>query len=476
MVHMEEGVRIIYVGMDQALVRIDLMRERLLVAGLRHPTIIFRVIHWLLDGGKARVKVEIANRATLDVADLPYNRDLLSFLKDEQAAGMELVLVTAVPYEWAQSISRHLGLFDHVLATDETSGNLAGERKLDAILHDAGDRAFGYAGNPLTDEPILKASQLPIMVGKQIALEGKQAERAVHLPQKESKALSWWKSLRPCQWIKNLLVFAPAIATHRLSESWSAGLLAFVAFSLAASAFYLWNDFCDIDEDRIDPDKRSRALASGSMRPSRALVVTALLLLGAGCAAVWLPFDFSLILIGYGIVNALYSSGLQYVRILDLVILTALLLLRVFAGALACHTHVSGWLLVFIFFLALSLAHLKRYTELRRRIKHGIQSIGRFTYPPEKASLLMKMGICAGLASVLVLAVEVTASQASTLYRTPALLFFVSALLFYWIERIWALARREKIECDPFDFIATDPISYLVVLASLAVIGMASIY
>jgi len=473
---MEEGVRIIYVGMDHALVRIDLMRERLLIAALRHPSTLFRAIDWLLEGGKARLKIEIASRATLDVAHLPYNRELVSFLEEERAAGLQLVLVTAVPYEWAQSIARHLGLFDHVLATDEASGNLQGERKLEAILQDADGNAFGYAGNASIDQAILKASQLPIMVGGQIKLVGKQAERAVHLPQKESKALSWWKSLRAGQWIKNLLVFAPALAAHRVDKLWPDGVLAFAAFSLVASAFYLWNDFCDIDENRIDPEKRLRALAGGLMRPSQALIVAALLLLAAGCAAIRLPLDYSLILIGYGIVNALYSISFKNVMFLDLIALAVLLSTRVFAGAAACGVHVSMWLIAFTFFLALSLAHLKRYTELRHRIKYGIESIGRFTYPAEKASLLMKMGICLGLTSVLVLAVDVTASQGSPLYKTPALLFFVGALLFYWMERIWSLARREKITGDAYDFIATDPITYLVALASMAIIWLASIY
>jgi len=473
---MEEGVRIIYVGMDQALVRIDLMRERVLIAALRNPLLLIRAIVWLLQGGKARVKIEIANRATLDVAHLPYNQELLSFLDEERAAGLRLVLVTAVPYEWAASISRHLGLFDAVLATDETSGNLSGERKLDAILEDAYGRAFGYAGDASGDLPILEASQLPIMVGKRAHLTGKQAEKAVHIPQKGNTGLSWWTSLRPCQWIKNLLVFAPAIAAHRVDQLWPNGLLAFLAFSLVASALYLWNDFCDIDEDRIDPEKRSRALAGGAMRPSQALVVAALLLLAGGCAAAQLPLNCGLILAGYGIINVIYSSGVKNVRTLDLITLAVLLLARVFAGAIACGVHVSMWLFTFILFLSLSLAVLKRYTELKRQIKAGIATIGQFTYPAEMAPLLMKIGFCSGLIAVLVFAVDVTASQGSTFYKTPVLLFLVGGLIFYWFERIWSLARQDKIAGDCYDFMARDPITYLVALASLLVVWIASIY
>jgi len=249
-----------------------------------------------------------------------------------------------------------------------------------------------------------------------------------------------------------------------------------LAFSLVASALYLWNDICDIDEDRIDPVKRLRALAGGSIRPSRALIVAALLLLVAGSAALCLPLDYSLVLIGYIIGIILYTSFFKNVMGLDLITAAALLSTRVFAGGAACGVHVSIVLFAYIFLLALSLAHLKRYTELRRRIKYGIESIGRFTYAADKVSLLMKMGLCSGLTSVLVLAVYVAGSQAAPLYKTPALLFVVGGLSFYWIERIWSLARREKITGDLYDFLAADPVTYLVGLVSLAVVWIASIY
>src|SRR5476651_91016 len=124
---MDEGVRTIYVDLDHTLVRIDLLRERLLLAILRNPLIFFKALFWLLQGGRARLKTEIASRCALDVANLPFNEELLSFLKEEREAGLTLVLATAAPHAWAQSISQHLAIFDRVLATDETNGNLKGK-------------------------------------------------------------------------------------------------------------------------------------------------------------------------------------------------------------------------------------------------------------------------------------------------------------------------------------------------------------
>ena len=473
---MDEGVRTIYVDLDHTLLRIDLLRERLLLAIMRNPLIFFLAIGWLLQGGRARLKTEIASRSELDVANLPYNQELVSFLKEERAAGQALVLATASPYEWARSISLHLGLFDRVLATDETNGNLKGKRKLELILQDAGEKPFGYAGDASADRPIFEASQLPIVVGAQAKLAGEQADRAVLIPQKSNWAVGWWKSLRVYQWSKNILIFAPAIAAHRLDELWPHACLAFWSFSLVASALYLLNDFCDIDVGRQHPDKRFRAQASGALCPSHALVLATLLLVAAGTAAIYLPLKYNLVLAGYAFVNILYSAKFKNIMVLDLITLASLYSLRIFAGGAACAVDVSTWLFVFIFFLALSLAHLKRYTELSQRVKVGIGSAARPTYKVEDMALIMKVGLCSGLISVLVLALYVTAPQTESIYRTPALLFVVCVFLFYWLERIWFRVSHDRITGDPIVFIVKDPVTFLIAIATLVVVWFAAVY
>jgi 4-hydroxybenzoate polyprenyltransferase len=473
---MDEGIRIVYVDLDHTLVRIDLLRERLLLAILRNPPIFFKALFWLLQGGPTRLKIEIARRCALDVANLPFNEELLSFLKKEREAGVELVLATAAPYAWARSISDHLSIFDRVLATDAANGNLKGKRKLAMILKDAGGKPFGYAGDASADRPIFEASQLPIVVGGRAGLAGKRAAKAIVIRQKSSAAPGWWRSLRPHQWSKNILIFAPAIAAHQIDKLWPNGLLAFGAFSLVASALYLLNDFCDIDLDRQHPDKRLRSQAHGALCPSHALVLASLLLLAAAGMGLHLPFKYNLILLCYGTVNVLYSAAIKNVVVMDLITLAFLYSLRIFAGGAACGVYVSTWLFAFIFFLALSLAHLKRYTELTQRLKTGIGSAARPTYTVEDMALLMKVGLSSGLISVLVLALYVTSPQTVSIYKSPALLFVVCVFLFYWIERIWFWAGRERITGDPIVFIVTDHISYLVALASMVVVWIASVY
>lgn len=194
---MDEGIRTIYVDLDHTLVRIDLLREQLLLAILRNPLIFFKALFWLLQGGRVRLKMEMARRCPLDVANLPFNEELLSFLKKKRESGLELVLATAAPSAWAQSVSEYLAIFERVLATDETNGNLKGKRKLAMILKDAGGKPFAYAGDASADRPIFEASQLPIVVGGQAGLAGKRAGQAIVIQKKSSNALDWWKSLHP---------------------------------------------------------------------------------------------------------------------------------------------------------------------------------------------------------------------------------------------------------------------------------------
>ena len=473
---MAGGVRTIYVDLDQTLVRVDLLQERLLVAIVRNPLILFQAIFWFLSGGHVRLKTEIAARCSVDAIHLPYNEELLSFLREERRAGLSLVLATSAPYAWAYAVARHLNIFDRVLATDEAHGNLKGERKLAIIQQDSGGGPFGYVGDAPYDRPIFEAAQLPIVIGRDISLAGTQANKAILLRPKTDAIPAWLRSVRPYMWSKNILIFAPAIAAHQLGQLWPNAFLAFLAFSLAASALYLLNDLLDIDIDRKHPDKRDGPQASGAFCPSRALALAIGLLIAAAAFAACLPPRFSLFLLGYVILNLLYSAVVKYVVVLDLLALAFLYLLRVFAGGAACHAHGTVWLFAFVFFLGLSLAHLKRYIEMAQQLKEGSAAATRPIYPLESMALLMKVGLSSGLISVLVLCLYVTAPQTAPIYKTPALLFIFCLFIFYWIENIWRAARRGNIPGDPIYFIVTDYVTYLVGLGSMAVVWLASVY
>jgi len=172
------------------------------------------------------------------------------------------------------------------------------------------------------------------------------------------------EALRPYQWVKNLLVFAPLVFARRMTDGPSVvqALFAFAAFSLVASGIYLLNDLHDLENDRRHPRKRERPLPSGRLRVSLAVAaLCACTGLGLGLSA-WRGFLG--LPLAYFAVNVLYSWKLKHLVILDAMCIAIGFLLRVYAGGIAIGVPVSGWLTLCTFFVALLLAFCKRRAEL----------------------------------------------------------------------------------------------------------------
>lgn len=476
MLSMEKDIRVIYVDLDQTLARIDLLEERLLLESLRSVPLSTQAISWLLQGGRARLKIEIAERHPINPIHLPYNEALLEFLRSKHAQGVRLVLATAAPRVWAEAIAQHLGIFDHVLATDRQSGNLKGRRKLESILKDANGAPFGYAGDAHCDRPILEAAQMPIVVGTSKKNAGGKADQAVLIQWNNEACDKWWMSLRLHQWSKNVLVFAPVLAAHRFDGVWISAILAFLAFSCTASALYILNDLYDVDLDRQHREKRRRAVATGTLRPSLAIILIGALVVVAAGLALLLPMKFVLVLLCYAFTNFLYSHQIKKIPAMDVVTLAFLYSIRVFAGAVACGIFVSTWLAALTFFLALSLVHLKRYLELVQRTTGGLSSAARPAYATEDAPLIAIIGVGAGLISVLITVLYITSPLIYPGYKTPRLLIVICMLQFYWIERMWLLAFRGQMTSDPIGFMVRDKVSYGVAFIALVIAWIASVY
>ena len=286
------------------------------------------------------------------------------------------------------------------------------------------------------------------------------------------------RALRAHQWIKNLLVFVPVLMAHRVTDApaLTAAAFAFVAWCLAASGVYIVNDLLDIEADRRHPHKRRRPLASGSLTKKSALVlVPALLLPGLALAFLLLPTLFGLALLLYLSMTTAYSLFLKRLAVVDVMVLAGLYTLRVLSGGIAAGVAVSPWLLAFSMFLFLSLAFVKRYTELRAAADdetHGETS--RRGYTREDMELLKSFGTASGYLSVLVLALYINQSREVTLlYRTPAALWLIGPCLLYWVTRVWLLAARGRMHEDPVVFTVKDPVSYALgaIIAALIVIA-----
>lgn len=173
-------------------------------------------------------------------------------------------------------------------------------------------------------------------------------------------------TLRPQQWIKNLVVFAGPVfggVPVTIADAWPS-LRAFVAFCAASSAIYLFNDVRDRVQDRLHPVKRRRPVAVGRVAPAAALAVAAalgLLALGIGYG---INQPTGLSILAYLALLTGYSVWLKARAVLDVVVIAIGFQIRAITGALAVDVPISGWLLLCTFLLSLFLGFAKRRNEL----------------------------------------------------------------------------------------------------------------
>ena len=174
------------------------------------------------------------------------------------------------------------------------------------------------------------------------------------------------KLMRPHQYIKNIFIFLPLFFALKITDTalLTNAVIAFIAFSLTASAIYTLNDYHDIEEDRQHPKKKSRPLASGTISKSQAIVIMGVL----GVAGFVLMATLSLkavgILAAYVIMNIAYSFYLKHVAILDVTIIAIGFVLRLFIGSAVTGIPLSMWIVIMTFLLALFMALAKRRDDV----------------------------------------------------------------------------------------------------------------
>ncbi len=172
--------------------------------------------------------------------------------------------------------------------------------------------------------------------------------------------------MRPHQYVKNLFIFLPLFFALKITDIHllSNSLIAFIAFSLTASAVYILNDYHDIDEDREHPSKRDRPLASGAISKQQGIGIM-LVLFGIGFLLMSiLSIKAAIILIIYVVMNILYSLWLKHIAILDIIIISIGFVLRLFIGSSVTHIELSMWIVIMTFLLALFMALAKRRDDI----------------------------------------------------------------------------------------------------------------
>ncbi|MEZ5352910.1 MAG: UbiA family prenyltransferase [Bryobacteraceae bacterium] len=269
--------------------------------------------------------------------------------------------------------------------------------------------------------------------------------------------------IRPGQWAKNTLIVAPMLLGHRLSspEIWGPAITAFFAFSFCASALYVWNDLLDVNADQAHPRKRLRPLAAGTVTPRAAMVaMTVLLAASVGLSTLLPPATWGLLL-AYAGGSICYSALLKRLTVIDVVTLAAFYTLRIFYGGAATGIKVSVWTMAFSVFLFLSLALIKRLTELRGATSKADAAVVGRSYRPEDLPVLGSLAAASGYLAALVVGLYIQSPEVQALYTKPQYLWFLMPALIYWISRALVLANRGEMDDDPVLYALRDPASYV---------------
>lgn len=450
------------VDLDGTLILGDLLHESTLKLVRLQPLATLQLPLWLLRG-KAALKHEIAERVEVDVATLPYNESLLVWLREQRAAGRGLVLCTASNERYARAVAEHLGLFDEVIASD-TQTNVSARRKAEVLVQRFGDKGFDYAGNSADDLQVWARARQAIVVNASAGVAGQARQRfdvGAEFPSPPASARTWLRALRLHQWLKNLLILLPLAAAFQFNDLRLVQQLAvaFLAFGLCASAVYVLNDLMDLESDRAHPRKRLRPFAAGAISPVAGLGAVALLLVtSVGLAAASRP-AFQAALAGYFALTLAYTFFLKRKVIVDCLALGTLYTLRIVAGWSAVGLGPSFWLLAFSLFLFLSLAFVKRYSELQVVAKLGRTDAAGRGYLASDLPLVQTMGVSAGFGSAMLLALYINGDTVMRTYSHPEVLWLLVPIQLYWVSRMWMQAQRGHMHDDPVVFAVRDPVS-----------------
>lgn len=454
------------VDLDGTLIRTDMLLESGFAYVRSNPQRMFAPLAWMAKG-KANLKARLAEATPMDVSALPYDLELLEFLAKEKSAGRELVLATATHRQYAEQIAAHVQIIDRVIATSDAV-NLAGATKRDVLVKEFGEKGFDYAGNAMPDLHVWAAARHAYVVNPERGVESRaialgNVQRVFHPG--GSRWAAWRKALRLHQWAKNLLIFVPLLASHEFRQVASVftGLIAFLLFGLCASSVYVLNDLLDLADDRHHPSKRHRPFAAGDLSLFSGVVAFPLLLLAAFAGSwVLLPHLFTVSLQGYYLLTLGYSLGLKRVMAVDVVALALLYTLRLVAGTFAFDLVLTFWMLAFSMFMFLSLALVKRYSELRDARATGAKkkTRGRGYYPAD-LEMVSSLGAASGYLAVMVLALYIQDPATVVLYHHPKVIWLACPLLLFWISRTWFLAHRGEMNDDPVVFAMEDRTSLL---------------
>ena len=465
----------ICVDLDGTLIRTDVLVEGFLSIISKRGNI--GKLPQLLTLNRAALKQRVGALSSMAPELLPYNEELIEYLRAQKDAGRMIVLATAADGKTARAIADHVGLFDEVIASDG-SRNLKGEVKAAELVRRFGLKGFDYAGNDGADVAVWRKADGIIIANAShaVATQARSLGNVVaEMCNRSSVLIAALRGLRPHQWTKNLLVFVPLLTSRYVSDlpGLMAAFLMFASFCATASSIYLFNDLMDLAADRRHPRKRYRPFASATLPILLGVVLAVVLFVGGFVLALLAGAAYWIV--AYLVTSLAYSLVLKQFPLLDVFLLAALYTLRIVAGGVATGHHVTLWLLAFSGFTFLSLALVKRVGEIVPTPQSNLNpAITRRGYVPEDRPILMIFGVASAVASAVVLALFIGTSAAFQPYQSPEMLWGLIPLILFWQMRLWLSTNRGYMHDDPIVFASRDWVSWLVAIGAVASVLLAS--
>jgi 4-hydroxybenzoate polyprenyltransferase len=409
--------------------------------------------------GRSAFKHALAGSFDLNVEALPAREPLVAWLKERHLEGVPIHLVTAADQSIADKAAARFGFFQSAIGS--TPGrNLKGRVKRD-FLNEQFPDGFVYCGDSHADIPIFAAARGAVLcdvssaaaAGRTPVLARFDAPPTLH---------DLLRAFRVHQWSKNLLIFVPLALGHVYGDPIAVmrACAGFVIVSVLASASYLTNDLADLAADRRHRSKCHRGFASGRLSLRLGFVSAPLLTLLAFAAAWALGPPFAACLLAYFVLTTLYSWRLKRIPLLDVFVIGSLFATRLAMGVALLGLTQSVWLLSFSMFLFFSLALAKRHVEIMAAVNGEAASIASRGYRPSDWPVTLVLGCGAGLVSVLIMLLYMTADASpSGFYPHLHWLFVIPGALTVWIMRIWLLSHRGELDDDPVVFALKDKVS-----------------
>ncbi len=459
------------VDLDYTLISTDILIEMVVTFIKKNPLNIFLLLFWYIKG-KKYLKRRLLENVNISVEELPFRTEILSFLKTEKQKGKKLILVTASLNEIAKNVNNYLNFFDEVFGSNNQS-NLKGKTKAKFLISHFGMKGFDYLGDSIFDFPIWRISNKSYCYSNSRIVSNnikRLPNFAQNFAEKPTSVKDFFKLIRIHQWIKNFLVFVPLLLAHQFNFElgWTNSILAFFSISFLASSLYIFNDILDIQTDRKHPVKAKRPIASGKISAYTGGAIAFLLLVVSVFISIIIDLNFALVLALYAFINVTYSLFFKQIPLLDIFILSSLYVIRLYAGSIASQIPISNWLLAFSMFFFLSLAALKRFTELLLVPTNELQNINR-PYNSDSSSLIQILGISSSFASVIIFILYINSEKVFQLYKTPELLWFLAFLLLIWNLNLWHLANKRKADFDPIWTSLKNPLSLILAILSIFV-------